>query len=95
MLADKDVPAVSALLVPVAQRLYLASPCSERALGVNPLAAIVAPHGVPAQAFSSIADALAAARAVASAEGEGSLVLVAGSLYAVGEAQAGLAKCSD
>ncbi|MGC4114189.1 MAG: folylpolyglutamate synthase/dihydrofolate synthase family protein [Myxococcales bacterium] len=91
VLGDKDVHGVASRLVPLAAHLWLASPESERALPVEGLAKLVAPMGVPATTYPSIAAALDAATAAASAEGEGSLVLVAGSLYVVGEAKAHLA----
>ncbi|HEY3447707.1 MAG TPA: folylpolyglutamate synthase/dihydrofolate synthase family protein [Myxococcales bacterium] len=91
VLADKDVSGVASRLVPMAAHVWLASPESERALAAEDLARQVAPLGVPCSTHPSIGAALDAATASASAEGEGSLVLVAGSLYVVGEAKAHLA----
>lgn len=90
MLGDKDVSSVARHLVPLACRLYLASPACERALSVSSLASHIGERAAPSESFASVADALAAARAAVLAEGADSLVLVAGSLYVVGEAKAAL-----
>ena len=88
MLADKDVAGVASRLVPLARHLYLASPKNERALPVAELARLVAPmQPVSTTGHDAVAAAVEAAIASATAEGEESLVLVAGSLYVVGEAR--------
>lgn len=91
VLGDKDVAGVASRLVPMASKVHLASPKSERAMPVDELERLVAPLGVPCSTHPGIAEALDAATLEAAAEGEGSLVLVAGSLYVVGEAKASLA----
>ncbi|MGI5863779.1 MAG: bifunctional folylpolyglutamate synthase/dihydrofolate synthase [Myxococcales bacterium] len=90
VLADKDAEGIARLLMPLAARVYVASPENERALAVGELAALARRFGPGAQPFASVAEALRAARAEAREAGEGAMVLVAGSLYVVGEAAAAL-----
>jgi dihydrofolate synthase/folylpolyglutamate synthase len=93
-LGDKDVQGITRQVFPLAQRLYLASPHSERALAGEGLLALARAQGTPAELFASVGQALDRARAAAGAEGEGSMVLVAGSLYVVGEARGSLLEAS-
>ncbi len=85
VLGDKDVSGVAARLMPLAGRLYLACPKNERALPLERLQALAAPYSARHEVFGSVAEALLAARAACR---PGELVLVAGSLYVVGEAKA-------
>jgi dihydrofolate synthase / folylpolyglutamate synthase len=77
-LADKDVAGMAAALAPAANRVFLAPPASERALPLAELAALPALAG--AERTGDAAAALDAALAARPA-----LVVVAGSLYLVGE----------
>jgi dihydrofolate synthase/folylpolyglutamate synthase len=79
-LADKDAAAMAALLASRARRVYLAPPDSPRALPLPELAATPALAG--ADLGSNAGDALARALADGTP-----LVVVAGSLYLVGEAR--------
>jgi dihydrofolate synthase/folylpolyglutamate synthase len=88
VLADKDVSGIAALLFPLAQRLYLASPVSDRALAIGPLEELAGSRRH--QIFGSVAGALHAAREAARQDGPDALVLVAGSLFMVGEAKVAL-----
>jgi folylpolyglutamate synthase/dihydropteroate synthase len=71
-------------LAPRARALYAVPPRSPRALAPERYLHLAAPH-TKAQAFASVAEGLAAAQAAARADG--GQVVVAGSLYLVGEAR--------
>jgi dihydrofolate synthase/folylpolyglutamate synthase len=89
-LGDKDVEGITRELFPLADKLYLARPHSERAMSAEGLQALARAQGRSDALFGSVGQALDAARADALNEGAGALVLVAGSLYVVGEARAHL-----
>ncbi|HCF60896.1 MAG TPA: bifunctional folylpolyglutamate synthase/dihydrofolate synthase [Myxococcales bacterium] len=90
VLADQDVEGIARLLMPLAARVYVASPANERALAVDELEGLARRFGPGAKAYATVAEALRSARAEARAAGEGAMVLVAGSLCVVGEAAAAL-----
>jgi dihydrofolate synthase/folylpolyglutamate synthase len=79
--ADKDVRAIVRALAPEVRAVIATRYQQERALAPDQLAAIVAELGVPAETAPDLAGAVARARAL------GSPVLIAGSLFLVGEAR--------
>ena len=83
-LADKDAASMAAALAPAAQRIWLASPDSSRALPLATLAAL--PPLAGATPTSGAAEALDRALARPLAE-RAPLLVVSGSLYLVGEAR--------
>ncbi len=89
-LSDKDVRGIASQLVPLAARVYACSPANERALSDAALLQLVHELGGQGQRLGAVADALGAARAAARAEPGPAMVLVAGSLYVVGEAKRAL-----
>jgi dihydrofolate synthase/folylpolyglutamate synthase len=86
-LGDKDHRAMLAALAGVVRRLHLVAPQTPRARDVGDLLAAAGTLGVPATSYGRLAEALAGARLAA---GDGTPVVVAGSLYLVGEARARL-----
>jgi dihydrofolate synthase/folylpolyglutamate synthase len=81
--ADKDVAGIAAPLVAASDHVIATRYAQARGLGTAELAAVVREvGGGSVEEVGAIDDAVARARAVA---GEGGLVVVAGSLYAVGE----------
>jgi dihydrofolate synthase/folylpolyglutamate synthase len=84
VLADKDVRGMLAALRPATRRLHLVAPASRRARPADGVAAEAATLGLVADVHADVAGALACARAAA---GDGAPVVVAGSLYLVGEAR--------
>jgi dihydrofolate synthase/folylpolyglutamate synthase len=86
-LADKDVRGIAAELLPLAERVYLCSPACDRALSVDALARLLASLEREGDRFDSVGAALDAARADARSRPDEAMVLVAGSLYVVGEAK--------
>jgi dihydrofolate synthase / folylpolyglutamate synthase len=85
MFEDKQVEEVLRLLAPVVDAAYVARNSSPRSAPPDRLATALAAEGVSElQAFASVPEAVAAARA--SAE-EGDLILVTGSFYTVGDAR--------
>jgi dihydrofolate synthase/folylpolyglutamate synthase len=85
-MADKDVEAIAAPLLPLFRRVFLAAPDNPRAAAPEELArrvAAVRPDAVPT---AGVADALARALSL----GDPAPIIVAGSLYLVGEARARL-----
>jgi dihydrofolate synthase/folylpolyglutamate synthase len=87
VLGDKDHRAMLAALGPAARRLHLVRPASPRARAVDEVGREAAALGLTTDRHDTMAEALACARAGASREG-GAPVVVAGSLYLVGEARA-------
>jgi len=79
--ADKDVPAIAAALAPVVRGVIATRYQQDRAMDTAPLAAVFARSGLA----SATAPDLRAALAAAAAYGES--ILVAGSLFLVGEAR--------
>jgi len=93
ILADKDIAGIMRPLLSHAAGLFLAPPQSSRAASIDTLAEIARDAGFGPQSFSSVHEALCAARDWSRAEqsdGQNALVLVSGSLYTVGEACASL-----
>jgi len=88
MMEDKDLDGVIAPLVQLADLIYTVAPAQERAISARRLAVGCMKMGGAATAQGSVAEGLAAARAVAE---PGDLLLVAGSLFTVGEVKAALA----
>ncbi len=75
-------------LGPAARAIHAVTPCTARARAAEDVRALAAASGIPADAHGTLPDALACARRAAS---DGALLVVAGSLYLVGEARALLA----
>jgi dihydrofolate synthase/folylpolyglutamate synthase len=82
VMRDKDAPGICAALAPVAARVFAVKVGNARSHEAAELAALArgAMPGVPVEVGSSLRETLATAR------GRGSRVLVAGSLFLVGEA---------
>jgi dihydrofolate synthase / folylpolyglutamate synthase len=87
VMADKDVRAIFAPLAGMVHRAYAVSPAVERALDDEALAVTLKHLGVEAVACGSVGNGIATAQREA---GENDLILVCGSLFAVGEAKAWL-----
>jgi dihydrofolate synthase/folylpolyglutamate synthase len=87
--ADKDLDGVLEPLAPLADVGYAAATDSVRARPVVEIQRTLTSRGVATQGFSSVAEALAAARASAQS---GDLILVTGSLYTVADARRALVK---
>lgn len=85
IMADKDIGQLLTALLPLAVRVITVAPLQERAVPADELAQRCTDHGVPAQAGGGVVQGLALAQATAQA---GDLVVVAGSLFTVGEARA-------
>jgi dihydrofolate synthase/folylpolyglutamate synthase len=88
MMEDKDPHAVLQPLLHQDRQVITVTPAQERALPDTALAAVCALSGSPAQPAGSVAAGLAAARR---AVHPGDLIVVAGSLFLVGELKALLA----
>ncbi len=84
-LRDKAIGEISELLFPLARHVILTRPESPRALSPSALALQAAPAPVPVEPSENLAAALARARELAGAT---TPILITGSLYLVGEAQA-------
>jgi dihydrofolate synthase/folylpolyglutamate synthase len=82
ILADKDYSEMVRLICSRAEKIYVAQNESDRAASVEDQMAEVARHGVPAVPCTSVAEALAIARAEL---GEDDVLICGGSLYTVGE----------
>jgi dihydrofolate synthase/folylpolyglutamate synthase len=83
-MTDKDVAGIAAALFPLAAAVFLAPAPSERAAGAEELARRVAAVRPDAVRTENLADALARARRLPGRDP----IIVAGSLYLVGEARA-------
>ena len=88
VLGDKDVEAIVAELLPVADHVVVTEPPSSRAAGSDRLAKAVRAAGRVVEVADDIGDALERATGVA---GEEDAVVVTGSLYTVGAARTALA----
>ncbi len=88
MMEDKDLDGIISPLVPLAERIHTVAPGQERAMPAQLLALECRKLGGAATAQGSVAEGLAAARAEAD---PGDLLVVAGSLFTVGEVKAALA----
>jgi dihydrofolate synthase/folylpolyglutamate synthase len=84
-MADKNIPAMMADMVPLADLLYLTQAQNERAASLGLLEAKSLSYEKPYRKCGSVEDALI--QALGQAEKE-DLIVVAGSLYVVGEARA-------
>jgi len=84
-LGDKDHHGMLAALAGAVRRLHLVAPATPRARAVEELRASAAALGLAADLHAGVAGALACAAAAAR---DGAQVVVAGSLYLVGEARA-------
>jgi dihydrofolate synthase/folylpolyglutamate synthase len=82
--AAKDIAGILEILAPLAWRILLCPVATPRAVSAAELAACLPENAPPHECFSSFAEAFAAAR------NTGLPVLVAGSLFLVGEARARL-----
>jgi dihydrofolate synthase / folylpolyglutamate synthase len=82
VMRDKDVPAIAAALFPLASAIVLAQPRIERAASASEIRARVGQLCVPVHDEPDVRTALARARSLA---GSTATVVVAGSLYLVGE----------
>jgi dihydrofolate synthase/folylpolyglutamate synthase len=88
VMGDKDARAIFAPLAALAYKAYAVTPAVERALDGVELSGILQEIGITAIACGSVANGIETARREA---GEDDLILVCGSLFAVGEAKALLA----
>lgn len=84
VLDDKDLAGMLAALAGAARRLHLVAPDTARARPPAEVQALARQAGLAAHVHGGVGEALACARAAA----EGAPVVVAGSLYLVGEARA-------
>ena len=82
MMADKDIGTMTRMLAGCVQRVVATQPAVPRAMQAQELAQAFEAQGASAQAVADPAQALACAREMAGADGT---VLVAGSLYLIGE----------
>lgn len=87
VMGDKELDGILAPLLPLAQRIFTATPALPRALAAEDLARLCRERGYGAEPAGSIAEALVSA--CAAAQGD-DLVLLCGSLFSVGEARAHL-----
>jgi dihydrofolate synthase/folylpolyglutamate synthase len=85
--SNKDLAGIVERLAPLARAGYAASTGSVRARAAEEVAASMIAEGLTAEAFPTVGEALAAARAAAS---EDDLILVTGSLYTVADARRAL-----
>jgi dihydrofolate synthase / folylpolyglutamate synthase len=84
IMADKNIPAMMADIVPLADSLYLTRARNERAASLDLLEAESSSYEKPCQTFTSVEEALIQALNHAGRE---DLIVVTGSLYIVGEAR--------
>lgn len=87
VMADKELAGLLPPLLPLADEIITVAPDQERALGADQLAAQCAQHGRSAQPAGSVEAGIAKAQGLAR---PGNLIVVAGSLFTVGEARAAL-----
>ena len=80
--AAKDISGILEILAPLASRIFLCPVDSPRAVPADELAACLPPTAPPHEIYANFKDAFTAAQA------EGSPILVAGSLFLVGQARA-------
>ena len=83
-MADKDIAGMAETLFPLAQKIILTRPATARAATPEEIAARSAPLAESAQPAPDVSSALSLARRLAGPDGT---VVVAGSLYLVGEAR--------
>ena len=87
MMADKELTGLLSPLLPLADEIITVAPDQERALGADQLAAQCAHHGRRALPAGSVEAGIAKAQDLALPN---DLIVVAGSLFTVGEARAAL-----
>lgn len=87
VMADKELSGLLPPLLPLADEIITVAPDQERALGADQLAAQCAHYGRSAQPAGSVEAGIAKAQGLAR---PGNLIVVAGSLFTVGEARAAL-----
>lgn len=87
VMADKEVAAILAPLLPLAERVFAVAPALERALPAGELALHCFGAGVEVMEAGSVAEGIELARNLAQ---DDDLVLVCGSLFTVGEARSHL-----
>ena len=83
VMADKDYDAMISSLAPLSARVFTVTPENPRSLSAADLAAHFAAHGISAQAFGSVKDALDAA--IADSRENGRPLVCLGSLYLYAE----------
>lgn len=88
LMEDKDLPGVLQPLLRLAQQVFTITPLQERSVSDLQLAAFCAGQGYQARAAGTVKEGFAAAKA---ASQPGDLIVVAGSLFLVGELKALLA----
>lgn len=91
MLRDKDWEAIAGVLARAVDEVVTVKPDSHRALAADTLVQVFERHGRPACAAASLQDALVQAHGIAGQQG---VIVIAGSLYLVGEARTVLG-CPD
>ncbi|WP_328754568.1 folylpolyglutamate synthase/dihydrofolate synthase family protein [Geomesophilobacter sediminis] len=84
VMADKELSGILSPLLPLAAQVFAVAPALERALPAAELARYCRAVGFAAEDAGSVADGIARARAAAAPD---DLILVAGSLFTVGEAR--------
>jgi dihydrofolate synthase/folylpolyglutamate synthase len=89
--SNKDLEGIADRLASLADRAYACASGSVRARSPEEVAAAFISRGVATQAFATVSEALAAARAEAA---DGDLILVTGSLYTVADARRALLEAS-
>ncbi|MGE0157144.1 MAG: folylpolyglutamate synthase/dihydrofolate synthase family protein [Geobacter sp.] len=87
VMADKELAGLLPPLLPLSDRIITVAPDQERALGADQLAAQCAQQGHKALSAGSVEAGIAAAQQLTR---PGDLIVVAGSLFTVGEARAAL-----
>ena len=80
--AAKDIQGILQILAPLAARIFLCPVATPRAVPAAELAASLPPGAPPHETFADFPSAFAAA------QGHGAPILIAGSLFLVGEARA-------
>jgi dihydrofolate synthase/folylpolyglutamate synthase len=80
--AAKDIPGILEILAPLASKIFLCPVDTPRAVPAGELAAFLPPDGPPHEVFASFQSAFEAAKT------GGTPILIAGSLFLVGEARA-------
>ncbi len=85
VMADKDRDEMIETMKPVVARAFAVTPNNPRALAASDYAAQLTAHGIPSNAFASVADGVKAA--VESSKQEGIPLICLGSLYLYGEVE--------
>ena len=90
VLADKDYPTITELMMPLAQAFVCLTPLSDRALPAEELAAYLSSHGASAVVCADVAKGIRAALACAGKDGA---VIAFGSLYLAGAIRGTFRRC--